>query len=84
MRRQSAPSWWAPLTASRAFAIPQGKSGRVLSNLPLQQSLCPRAWRNAPERTSMTKIKFIDLSLKFYNEKLNHNDYRENLARMKI
>ncbi|GHC18299.1 hypothetical protein GCM10007291_16190 [Gemmobacter nanjingensis] len=24
------------------------------------QSVCPRAWRNAPERTSMTKIKFID------------------------
>lgn len=60
MRRGGAAPWWAPLTARRAFGIPQGKSGRVLSNIPLQQSLCPRVWRNAPERTPMTKIKFID------------------------
>ncbi|PTW44109.1 hypothetical protein C8N38_1183 [Rhodovulum kholense] len=52
MLRRSAPSWCAALTASRAFGIPQGKSGRVLFNIPLQQKLCPRAWRNAPERTS--------------------------------
>ncbi len=60
MRRGSAPSWWALLTASGAFGIPQGQSGRVLSNFPLVQSVCPRAWRYAPERTSMTKIKFIE------------------------
>lgn len=60
MRRGSAPSWWAPLTASGALGIPQGQSGRVLSNFPLVQSVCPRAWRHAPERASMTKIKFID------------------------
>ena len=45
------------MTASGAFGIPQGQSGRVLSNFPLVQSVCPRASGDAEKEAEIRRLK---------------------------
>ncbi len=60
MRHRCAPPSWAPLTASRAFGLSQGKSGRVLSNIPFMQTLCLRGMAQRVRKALHDEIKFID------------------------